>query len=672
MFELPESQDNGSTADGSDGNNGSQGHYAGVAQHLSSYDFTYANDFFWTSPSTLAHYPSSSNHPSAVRARTWSNLVNVLQEHLATNSDPCMLSASAIEHRENQLAVPLHHLSSLASSTSTSTDGNDDRALAAACLAYITATFATQPWTRLAAVTHRPTTLNYRARSIDQNPQVGSSSSYNPYSAAGLLGDNQVVAISDTGLDMTSCWFSDPTGQVAYSLTTAPVKSTAYRKVLQYTYLQGYGDTSDEVNGHGTHTSGTAVGSIKGASLFGSGMYAGVAPNAKICFMDLAQPGQGLAMPSPISALWSIGYNCGARAQSCSFGSPWSGTKGYYAASDVDTYLYQHTGLIVFYAAGNYGGNGDYTCTMEATSKNAVIVGSSESTFDSINIANVAYYSSKGPVYDGRIKPDIVAPGDAIMSAQSNGNNGASCGTVEKTGTSMATPSAAGAALLVRQYFTDSSGVFWKKVCNKSYTFCKGFTASGVLIKAVLLHSGTPMKLFDGQACGCGTPSVTLNSPPDSTQGYGRITLSNVLPLYNTFIFDLFVLDLVRINANTKLVYHAHVTNTNTPLKVTISWYDPPNTAGTTGKALINNLDLLVVAPHKTAVLKGNGGDGKGNFDSLNNNEQVYIATPVLGQYEIVVIANALPYSGSQLFSIVVTCAAGTIVVTNPKATTEP
>ena len=498
MFELPV-QDNNSATDGSNSNNGdTEGYYTVVAQQLSSYDFSYVNDFFWTSPATLAHYPPNSDHPSAVRA--WSTLVHVLQDHLVTNNDPCMLTSSSVTHRENQLTVPLHQLSSLANTN----NGDDNRTLTAACLAYITATFATQPWTRLAAVTHRPTTLNYRSRSIDQNPQVGSTSSYNPYSAAGLLGDNQVVAISDTGLDMTSCWFSDPAGQVAFSLTTAPVKSTAYRKVMQYTYLQDYGDTSDEVNGHGTHTSGTVVGSIKGANLFGSGMYAGVAPNAKICFMDLAQPGQGLAMPSPTSALWSIGYNCGARAQSCSFGSPWSGTNGYYAASDVDTYLYQHTGLIVFYAAGNYGGNGDgsYTCTMEATSKNAVIVGSSESTFDSIDIGNVAYYSSKGPVYDGRIKPDLVAPGDAIMSAQSNGNNGASCGTVEKTGTSMATPSAAGAALLVRQYFTDATGVFWKKVCNKAYAFCKSFTASGVLIKAVLLHSGSPMKQFDGDDCG--------------------------------------------------------------------------------------------------------------------------------------------------------------------------
>ncbi len=223
--------------------------------------------------------------------------------------------------------------------------------------------------------------------------------------------------------------------------------------------------------------------------------------------------------------------------------------------------------MIIFYSAGNYGGNGDYTCTMESTAKNVVVVGASESTLDSDNIANVAYYSSKGPSYDGRIKPDLVSPGDSIMSANSNGNAGASCSTTEKTGTSMASPGAAGTALLVRQYFQDPGSKFWRVVCNKNYLFCKSFTPSGVLIKATLLHSGSKMTQFNGAACGCGTASKTLGAPPDSTQGYGRITLSNVLPLAGTFKFDLFVMDLTRIYANTKIIYHAVVTSSATPLK---------------------------------------------------------------------------------------------------------
>lgn len=71
-------------------------------------------------------------------------------------------------------------------------------------------------------------------------------------------------------------------------------------------------------------------------------MYGGVAPNAKICFMDLAPPNSGLTMPSPIKLLWSVGYTCGARAQSNSFGAPFSNTKGFYAAADVDAFLAQN------------------------------------------------------------------------------------------------------------------------------------------------------------------------------------------------------------------------------------------------------------------------------------------------------------------------------------------
>ena len=88
--------------------------------------------------------------------------------------------------------------------------------------------------------------------------------------------------------------------------------------------------------------------------------------------------------------------------------------------------------MIVFYAGGNSGH--DKTTSVESTSKNAISVESGQSTFDSANIGFISYFSSKGPAYDGRIKPDITAPGDATMSARSNGGAGASCQTTEKTG----------------------------------------------------------------------------------------------------------------------------------------------------------------------------------------------------------------------------------------------
>jgi Subtilase family len=58
------------------------------------------------------------------------------------------------------------------------------------------------------------------------------------------------------------------------------------------------------------------------------------------------------------------------------------------------------------------------------------VVASGETTFDSTNIDYVAYYSSRGPTYDNRIKPDLVSPGHAIVSAKA----GTSCDTMEKSG----------------------------------------------------------------------------------------------------------------------------------------------------------------------------------------------------------------------------------------------
>ena len=131
----------------------------------------------------------------------------------------------------------------------------------------------------------------------------------------------------------------------------------------------------------------------------------------------------------------------------------------------------------------------------------------------------------------------------------------------------MASPGAAGTALLIRQYFMDPGTAFWKGNCNRNYLLCNSLTPSGVLIKAIILHSGTAMIRYDGGRCSCGLPTTYLIAPPDSTQGYGRINLSNVLPLQGKYVFDLFIDDLKSIAANSQVIYHAHLTTSNVPLK---------------------------------------------------------------------------------------------------------
>lgn len=85
--------------------------------------------------------------------------------------------------------------------------------------------------------------------------------SYMPYTEAGLKGDDEVIAIADTGLDVNSCYFYDPQGQVSPSKIGTTNVDSKYRKVVQYQY-SGCGDKNDAEGGHGTHVAGIAVGDI--------------------------------------------------------------------------------------------------------------------------------------------------------------------------------------------------------------------------------------------------------------------------------------------------------------------------------------------------------------------------------------------------------------------------
>ena len=72
---------------------------------------------------------------------------------------------------------------------------------------------------------------------------------------AGLRGQGQVVAVSDTGLDADHCFFDDPTQDVPYD-----VVNWEHRKLV--TYVTDMGDDDDEHDGHGTHVCGSVAGSL--------------------------------------------------------------------------------------------------------------------------------------------------------------------------------------------------------------------------------------------------------------------------------------------------------------------------------------------------------------------------------------------------------------------------
>jgi hypothetical protein len=128
----------------------------------------------------------------------------------------------------------------------------------------------------------------------------------------------------------------------------------------------------------------------------------------------------------------------------------------------------------------------------------------------------------------------------------------------------MATPSTAGSALLVRDYFSINDTDFWIGMCNPAYAYCKAFTPSGLLVKAVLINSGSAMSLYHGG----GAADIPLGPPPDPMQGFGRITFSNALPLKGVYqSTDLYVDDVRIVSPFTTNNYTISVSATTAPLR---------------------------------------------------------------------------------------------------------
>ena len=463
-----------------------------------------------------------------------------------------------------------------------------DAKRSAACLANIVVLLSADKGVSRMALSKPPQVLNDVARPITQ-----SSGTTEPYSIAGLNGTGIVVGIADTGIDEMSCFFSDDKGLVPRSSMLAPLTDHGYRKVIQYVNFSG--SEGDDTAGHGTHVSG----SVAGYSEFFGNTYKGMAPGSKIAFFDIG-PGWAapLKIPPDLKTMFPSAYSAGARLHSNSWGG------GYFYNAyciEVDEYLYQHSDFLVLFAAGNDGEYGPGTIGAPGLSKNALTVGASVNSFT--NMGSMAYFSSIGPAFDDRIKPDITAPGHAIQSARATNEyySYASCDKTTKSGTSMATPIVAGTAALVMQYFKDPK--FWVTYCNPAYLLCSNgaFSPLGPTVKALLMHSGVAMD---------------RGPAPDVYQGYGRVDLLNILPLatYSKSPYTLF-LDQGTITPLTEYTYKVTVKSTLQPLKVTVSWFDPPNTEFA-ARVLVHDLDLLLVSPSGN-IFYGNGGVNV--RDELNN-----------------------------------------------------
>lgn len=467
----------------------------------------------------------------------------------------------------------------------------------------------------------------------------------------GIHGEGQVVGYIDTGVDADMCYFRDTARGLppTNACNGGTVVDNNQRKVIAVDFLTssecagGIANTEWDTQGHGSHVGGTIAGD-NFANLITHNPGDGMAPGAKLVVQDAGfatdncgdLPGIGCPVVD-LKPIFQQAYTQGARIHTNSWGDNENAARqnNYSAAcQDVDTFMFSHPDFLVLFAAGNSGPGGG-TVGSPSTAKNTISVGATQRATAANSMAS---FSSCGPTTDGRIKPDLTMPGSNIVSARNDTNVASNnCATTTMSGTSMASPAAAGMAALTRQYYTDGNYPTGAPVVANR------FTPSAALVKATMLNSTKVMT-------GTGTGPV-----PNACQGWGRVLLDDTL-FFTGQARRLFVADdagFPQGGAGQTKTFSLSVT-AGQPLRVTLAWTDFPSTPAAAVN-LNNDLDLTVSGPSGTFlgnVFANSASTTGGTADRRNNVEQVTINAPVAGTYTITVRAANVP-SAAQPFALV-------------------
>ncbi|KAI9893411.1 MAG: hypothetical protein M1814_006708 [Vezdaea aestivalis] len=477
--------------------------------------------------------------------------------------------------------------------------------------------------------------------------------------ARGYQGAGQTVCVADTGFDQG---FSVDTSTTKIH----PAFSGRVADLVSLWIKDGSANPAKDVNGHGTHVSGSICGNGSyNDSVKGKISVKGTAPAAKLMMQSLSiwdedEKAWGFKVPGDVAlGLLSSPYTQGVRIHSNSWGPTWPGYQvGYEAnATGFDKFVFERPDFVAVVAAGNdasalnagvsqIGGNG--------TAKNCITVGATgtsrpndgrrfqpDTTVARQGPNDTGYFSSKGPTRDtGRIKPDVAAPGVIILSTASRAvaadakvrtNFGVSNDDdwMFLSGTSMATPLISGCVALLREALLQQGKT----------------KPSAALIKALLVNGAVNYSAQNGATW-------------DYNQGFGRVDINSSIDVVKqaTFVDGGYKLETTKFDVPTLRLVPAAQNK----------WESPAITIPSTGKSklvatlaypdeqgslLQNDVNLIVQAG--AVERHGNVGTDAG-FDQTNNVERVIWDNIPSGAVKVIVQASAFTKPQSeQPFSVV-------------------